>query len=169
MLLGRWDSLATLRRAVILAVLASLAVLLASGCFGATVSAKQLYETNCADCHGEKGNRLPIAPLDSKEYLTKVGDAGLFAATKDGKGAMPAWGKEKGGTLDDEQITAVLQYLKTGEDKAVKPAPVRPAASQANGSEALDELLHNPAVLMVLFVVGLLGFLAAMNRLTSHG
>src|SRR3989337_1522139 len=88
MLVGRWA-----QRAILLVTLAVVVSLVAVGCTG-TITSKQLYEQNCAECHGEQGNRLPIAPLDSKDFLASVGEAGLVAATRDGKGAMPAWGLE---------------------------------------------------------------------------
>lgn len=99
------------------AVLALL-LLLATGC--SVVSArssspvedgKRLFKAECASCHGEKGERIPIAPLDSVEFLNSRGDATLLAVIADGKGVMPAFGKERGGPFDETQVRAVLAYL----------------------------------------------------------
>lgn len=162
MLLGRWGQPARFSRAILLVTLAVVLSTVAAGCIGASVTSKQLYETNCAECHGEFGNRLPIARLDSKEFLASIGEAGLVAATRDGKGAMPAWGKAKGGPLDDRQIVAIVQYLETG-----RPQPEKVAQTNLEGDN-LDQLIKNPAVLMMLFTVCVLGFLWTMNRVTSH-
>ncbi|TAK36640.1 MAG: c-type cytochrome [Chloroflexota bacterium] len=77
-----------------------------------TVSAgKQLYQQHCSTCHGAEGIRMPIAPLQSKEFLESRGDATLILVISEGKGAMPAWGKPRGGPLTDAQVQNVVAYL----------------------------------------------------------
>ncbi|MBI2952732.1 MAG: c-type cytochrome [Chloroflexi bacterium] len=72
---------------------------------------RQVYVANCVACHGEKGDRVPVAPLNIKEFLDLRGDATLFSAISGGKGVMPAWGDERGGPLTRDQISAVVAYL----------------------------------------------------------
>ena len=72
---------------------------------------KKLFSDNCATCHGSQGDRIPSAPLSSREYLDTRGDAILMAVVSGGKGVMPAFGKQRGGPLNDEQVRQVVAYL----------------------------------------------------------
>mgnify|MGYP002143701735 CR=1 FL=1 len=68
--------------------------------------AKGMFESNCAACHGERGDRVPNTPLKSAEYLTKLGDGGLIGAIADGKGVMPGFARAKGGVFDVPDVGA---------------------------------------------------------------
>lgn len=91
---------------------------------------KQLYLANCAACHGQQGEgapnwrapgpdgRLLPPPHDSTGHTWHHGDGLLFRYVKDGGASlqipafvsgMPAFGQ----TLSDNEIKAVLLYLKT--------------------------------------------------------
>lgn len=74
---------------------------------------KRLFAVNCANCHGEKGDRLPVAPLASKEFLDSRGDATLLAMISEGKGTMPGFSKVRGGPLADTEINALVAYIST--------------------------------------------------------
>lgn len=98
------------------------ALLLASGCSPQQVAAsaggtttveegRRLYQANCAACHGEKGDRVPVAPIHSREFLDSRGDATLVSVIAEGKGVMPAWSKARGGPLTDDEIRAVVAFL----------------------------------------------------------
>lgn len=78
-----------------------------------TIDGKQLFQSDCAVCHGEQGDRIPVAPLNSKEFLESRGDATLMTAVSEGKGVMPAWGRARGGPFTDDQVRAVIAYLST--------------------------------------------------------
>lgn len=71
---------------------------------------ERLYEQNCAECHGD-GDRLPIAPLSSVEFLNSRGDATLLAVVTDGKGTMPAFGEKRGGPFTDDEVRSVVAYM----------------------------------------------------------
>jgi mono/diheme cytochrome c family protein len=63
----------------------------------------QLYESNCAECHGQIGSGTPLdlkklGPDDKGRYLNIM---------RDGKGQMPAFA----GTLDDAQIEKLWAYI----------------------------------------------------------
>ena len=77
------------------------------------IDGRELYEKNCAACHGPRGDQIPSANLGAKDYLASKGDAALVEATANGKGGMPAFGRAKGGALDDSQIRAIIEYLKS--------------------------------------------------------
>lgn len=94
--------------------------------FGASAEAlgKRLYGQNCVSCHGEDGERLPVAPLSSKEFLDSRGDVNLLVVVREGRGTMPGWSQARGGPLDDDQVLAVLAYINSLAERSS-------AASQA--------------------------------------
>jgi mono/diheme cytochrome c family protein len=86
---------------------------------GATVSHAQdgaaTYKAKCASCHGADGagatpagKAMKALPFKSPE-LVSASDADLIAATKNGKGKMPAYT----GKLTDAQIKDVVAYIRT--------------------------------------------------------
>ena len=77
----------------------------------ATSAGKDLYSQSCATCHGAKGDQLPNAKLNAKDFLTGRGEAALVSAVAEGKGGMPPMGKAKGGALSDDQVKAIVSYL----------------------------------------------------------
>jgi len=79
----------------------------------ARVDGKALYGQYCQSCHGEKGDLLPAANLCSAAFLTGRGDEALVKAIAEGRGGMPPFGKAKGGMLGDEQVQALVEYLKS--------------------------------------------------------
>ena len=109
----------------------------------------RLYAQHCASCHGAQGEGqpnwrehgpdglLPAPPHDPSGHTWHHPDAQLFAITKHGlakvinqpdyRSAMPAYE----GTLSDEQIVAVLSWI-----KAQWPAEVRRHHDQINAQAA---------------------------------
>ena len=90
----------------------------------APVQADALYKQYCASCHGPEGKgngpaaaALPMKPADhaNPAVMGKISDAELFKAIKEGgqavgkSPAMPPWG----GTLKDEQIRALVAYVRS--------------------------------------------------------
>jgi cytochrome c6 len=68
-------------------------------------SGKEIFEKNCAKCHGKDGTkRLLGAKNLQKSILTTTENYEIIA---NGKGKMPSW-KEK---LSTEQINQVIEYL----------------------------------------------------------
>ncbi|TAK30062.1 MAG: c-type cytochrome [Chloroflexota bacterium] len=72
-----------------------------------------LYAQRCAACHGPTGAQVPTARMESKSFFADRQMDALVKATADGKGGMPALGKAKGGPLSDDDIKAILDYLKS--------------------------------------------------------
>jgi mono/diheme cytochrome c family protein len=77
------------------------------------------YKAKCAMCHAADGSgstpagkAMKALPFSSPD-LVKASDADLIAATKNGKGKMPAYS----GKLTDGQITAVVAYIRTLQKK----------------------------------------------------
>lgn len=95
------------------------------------VAGERLYRTHCASCHGAQlegqpnwrtpgpDGRLPAPPHDATGHTWHHPDELLFAITKygvaraanlpDHQSAMPAYE----GVLSDEEIIAVLSWIKT--------------------------------------------------------
>jgi mono/diheme cytochrome c family protein len=86
-----------------------------------TALGKGLFETNCAECHGEAGTGGGSAPtLNSKQFLSGANDAQIEALISGGVSGtdMSAWGLDYGGTMTQEQVRQIVTYLRTLEDKA---------------------------------------------------
>ncbi|MBI4201287.1 MAG: c-type cytochrome, partial [Chloroflexi bacterium] len=81
---------------------------------------ENLYRKECASCHGPTGERLPLAPLSSKDFLASRGDATLMAVITGGKGIMPAFGSTRDGPFSDKEVQAVVAFLnhKAGRESA---------------------------------------------------
>ena len=78
----------------------------------------QVYSQRCALCHGPTGHGdgPAAASLNPKprnhtdgSYMNSRTDDQLLEVIRNGKGAMPAWGK----TLSDEEIHAVLKHVRS--------------------------------------------------------
>lgn len=98
---------------------------------------RSVYAEHCAECHGKnlegetdwrtpKGDgTLPAPPHDENGHTWHHGDEVLFRYTKEGGAAIAPAGFKSGmpgfgGTLSDEQIWAVLAFI-----KSTWPEPVR--------------------------------------------
>lgn len=82
-------------------------------------SGADIYKSKCAMCHAADGTgstpagkSMKTPPLSSPDISGKS-DADLIAATKSGKGKMPAYASK----LTDPQIKDVIAYVRTLEKK----------------------------------------------------
>ena len=67
---------------------------------------KELYDAVCTFCHGRTAvglERLKVMEMDVIKEITRNGIAGT---------EMPAWIKEQGGPLDEEQIRSLSNFIK---------------------------------------------------------
>ncbi|MBI5033931.1 MAG: cytochrome c [Chloroflexi bacterium] len=83
-----------------------------TGC-DSELSGADLYTLNCAGCHGAAGKGGSTIALSDAAYLATHDDKTMTQLTSEGvpNTVMRAFGKTKGGTLTDEQITAIVKYL----------------------------------------------------------
>jgi mono/diheme cytochrome c family protein len=80
----------------------------------------ELWGANCASCHGINGEGVSAPALNSQEFLSSVTDEqieGIIAGGIPGT-AMPSWLNEYGGPLTDEQIAALVTYIRSWEKDA---------------------------------------------------
>ncbi len=101
-----------------------------------TSAGATLFQDQCTMCHGQGGDEVPGVALMGEDYLSANDDATLTSAITDGKGGMPGMGTAAGGSLSDEEVAAIVAYLRSGGgapeatatpkvdlDKALQPAP----------------------------------------------
>ena len=72
-----------------------------------------LYESNCAGCHGRDGRLGAARPLNDPVFLAVIGKDKLRDTIANGvpKTAMPAFAKNAGGGLTDQQITILANQM----------------------------------------------------------
>jgi mono/diheme cytochrome c family protein len=83
-----------------------------------------LWIADCAACHGDHGQGVTAPALNSKEFLQSVSDDQMHHIIQSGVpgSPMPAWWDQFGGPLTDDEISAIVAYLRSWE----KNAPSRP-------------------------------------------
>lgn len=102
---------------------------------------RNLWALNCAECHGLSGQGVDAPALNAEEFLENVSDEQIRSITAVGIPGteMPAWWNEIGGSLTDEQIVAVVAYVRSWEETA----PSRPDWRTA-GTGASPSAPHSP-------------------------
>ena len=97
----------------------TLSLSLASAALHAQAPGADTYKAKCQMCHGADGlgatpagKAMKAVPFTDPQILNKS-DADLIAATKSGKGKMPAYA----GKLSDGDIKAVIAYVHTLQKK----------------------------------------------------
>jgi len=78
---------------------------------------RSLYKRYCAECHGEKGDKVAGIELRSKEFLEREGWEALRRIAQEGHGGMPAFGRAAGGPLTDDEIRALAAYLRLSAEE----------------------------------------------------
>ncbi len=117
------------------------------------VAAQALYEQNCTSCHGNlgEGGLNParagdiIAPISTAEYLRTRDDQTLRAIISQGQPnfGMSPFGDSFGGPLNDEQVDAIVAFMRAWE--ANPPVDLPPEVSEvpqptASGREVYAQL-----------------------------
>jgi len=91
----------------------------------------QLFATNCAVCHGSKGEGRVGATLN-KVFVSMNATAELKEIITNGRSGtmMPTWGKEKGGPLSEQDIDDIVAYIESWGKTYEPPLPVPPLPPQ---------------------------------------
>ena len=81
---------------------------------------KTLYGQNCAGCHGNDGRNGAAIALNNPEYQAIVDEAALLKWTAQGEPGtlMPGFAKSSGGTLEDNQVEAIVKGMRGAWYKA---------------------------------------------------
>ena len=113
----------------------------------------QLFSDNCSSCHGQFGEGGPnpartgdvIAPISSAEYLKTRDDATLRNIISQGQPdfGMSPFGAENGGPLDDEQVDAIVAFIRSWEanppvelpPEIISATPSAPSEASLSGSQ----------------------------------
>ena len=107
-----------MRNRIKLAMIGAMAVLSVATVFAQSTGG-DTYKAKCAMCHAADGSGTTPAgkatktPSFSAPEVLKMSNAELVAATKNGKGKMPAYS----GKLTGAQITEVVAYIHTLQKK----------------------------------------------------
>lgn len=119
-------------------------------------SGAHVYQTTCAVCHGPEGDGVHGLgkPVHNSAFVRESSHAELFELLVDGRkiddpmnttGAlMPPRGARQ---LDDQQINAVIAYLRAIQDPGVAPVSVEPwdiKSRAGNGGATAIELTGHP-------------------------
>ncbi|MBV8055191.1 MAG: cytochrome c [Deltaproteobacteria bacterium] len=88
----------------------------------------QLYSENCAGCHGADGHFGGALPLNNPTYLALVNDASMRTAIANGivGTSMPAFAVSSGGMLTDEQISAIVNGIRSQWGAEARPVEGTP-------------------------------------------
>ncbi|MGA2601129.1 MAG: c-type cytochrome [Bryobacteraceae bacterium] len=99
-----------------------------------------LYARNCAGCHGSEGKGGASIGLGDPVYLSIADDATIRRVTADGVPgtSMPAFAKNAGGMLTDDQINVITGGIRShwGKPDALRDANPPPYAAQSPGDPA---------------------------------
>jgi mono/diheme cytochrome c family protein len=97
-----------------------------------------LYRTHCAGCHGADGKLGPAPPLNDPLFLSIISEGQLRDVVRKGRRGtpMPAFVKEQGGPLTDDQVKALARGIKTqwGKQDAAGTGAVPPYKATSAGS-----------------------------------
>lgn len=100
-----------------------------------------LYESNCSGCHGRDGSHGAARPLNDPNYLALVGKEKLRDVVANGvpRTAMPAFAKNAGGSLTDQQINVLTDQMEARWSRPLDLQIVLPPYSAELGDRKRGE------------------------------
>jgi len=100
----------------------------------------QLYSVNCAGCHGADGHFGAALPLNNPTYLALVDDASMRNAIANGitGTSMPAFAVSSGGMLTDDQITAIVNGIRSQWGAGARPVEGTPPYSSSKVGDVAE-------------------------------
>jgi mono/diheme cytochrome c family protein/rhodanese-related sulfurtransferase len=105
---------------------------------------KQLYARYCALCHAADGSGYAAdhAPsLVSPLFLASASDAFIAQGIRLGRPntAMAAYGQSRGGPLDDQQIAAIVAFLRADTPPARALVPIKVTGNATRGAALFEQ------------------------------
>ena len=90
----------------------------------------ELWAQNCASCHGINGEGVDAPALNSQQFFEGTDPRQIHHLTASGVPGteMPAWWVWMGGSLTDEQISAIVAYVLSWQESARIAPTGRPRA-----------------------------------------
>lgn len=86
----------------------------------AIAAGQELFQENCASCHGEEGLGEDAPALNNLAILKDTPDTVFFDLIINGVPGteMPAWGQTRGGPFTDEQTGKIVAFIRSWEATA---------------------------------------------------
>jgi quinoprotein glucose dehydrogenase len=100
----------------------------------------RVYQSQCSVCHGTDRKGSPPAFPSLVDIQNRLSTAEITLVIQDGKGRMPAFRN-----FDESQLTALLEYLETGQDKKITPPGIEAAVTAQNADKREVESEMGPA------------------------
>jgi cytochrome c oxidase cbb3-type subunit 3 len=87
---------------------------------------REIFAKQCSTCHGIQGEGGIGTALNNKQLLKNTFDEVFFSVIRSGipSTQMPAWSVDFGGPLTDEDVRAVVAFIRAWEDTAPEIKPV---------------------------------------------
>lgn len=134
----------TLRFAAVLSI-GLLSIALLGACTDAAgpeqpLSGKQIYDRQCARCHGFDGRPTKASPtardLTNRSYIDQIGDKNIRAAIMEGRPPMTAPGQTQmmpafGNQFSEPELAVLVGYVRSLSNPEVGPDVHVPEAVQA--------------------------------------
>ena len=86
----------------------------------AVAAGEELFQANCASCHGDQGEGVDAPALNNLAILRDTPDETFFDLIANGVPGteMPAWHQTRGGPFTDEEIKQMVAYIRSWEAAA---------------------------------------------------
>jgi mono/diheme cytochrome c family protein len=80
----------------------------------------RLWTQSCASCHGKNGDGVDAPALNSQQFLSGTSDDQIHRIVSAGISGteMPTWLNELGGSLTDDEIEAIVAYIRSWQPTA---------------------------------------------------
>jgi len=125
------------------------------------IAGEKVFSDNCTACHGQYGQGGPnpalagdiIAPISSSEYLKTRDDATIRKIISMGQPdlGMSPFASNYGGPLDDDQIAAVVAFIRNWEtNPPVTPEPTSTPVPTSSGAIPGGEVSFSVNVFPIL-------------------
>jgi mono/diheme cytochrome c family protein len=103
----------------------------------AIAAGEELYQDNCASCHGEQGEGEDAPALNNLAVLRDTLDQTLFDLTANGipSTEMPPWSQPLGGPFTDEEIRQIVAFIRSWEPTAPDLGQLRMRVDVRRGAQ----------------------------------